>query len=147
MLAAAIRTLSEGFTLRESAIEVLLKSSPDLTCINLMCEKVGQVRCQSHSRIDSHHVDVTREGLAGCADSRLRSYPAAPLQGCACRLALSLQRMPQVEVIDVSGNRLPLLPDSLWTRPKLKRVVAAGEAGCCSDNVDVYPNCEDDCIA
>lgn len=45
--------------------------------------------------------------------------------GCACRLALSLERMPQLRVVDVSGCALPQLPDSLWSLPRLRLLAAA----------------------
>lgn len=35
--------------------------------------------------------------------------------GCACRLALALERCSQLQLIDISENLLPLLPDSLWS--------------------------------
>jgi hypothetical protein len=86
--AGAVRTLAEAYTHREAATEVLLSSSKDLACVNLMCERIGQ--------------------------------------GCACRLALSLDRMPLVHTVDVRGNKLPVLPDSVWTRPQLVTLVASG---------------------
>lgn len=70
------RTLAEAYSLRASATALLLGNSPELRCVNLMCEKVGQ--------------------------------------GCACRLALSLERMPKLAVLDISSNALPIVPDSLW---------------------------------
>lgn len=37
--------------------------------------------------------------------------------GCACKLALSLGRLQRLRVLDISRNRLPVLPDSLWQPP------------------------------
>jgi Leucine-rich repeat (LRR) protein len=84
------RTLAEAFTHRSTAVSLLLPSSADLRCNNLMCE----------------HVTA----------------------GCACRLALSLERMPLLEVVDVRSNGLPVLPDSLFALPRLHTLRAAGNA-------------------
>ena len=35
--------------------------------------------------------------------------------GCACKLALSLSRLQCLRVLDISHNRLTVLPDSLWS--------------------------------
>lgn len=37
--------------------------------------------------------------------------------GCACKLALSLGRLEHIKELDISNNRLPILPDSLWLPP------------------------------
>lgn len=47
---------------------------------------------------------------------------------CACRLALSLERMAALECVDISGNNFTVLPDSLATLPKLKRLNVSGNA-------------------
>ncbi len=86
---AVARSLAECYSLRASATSVVLRSHPDLTCMNIMCEKLGQ--------------------------------------GCACRLALSLSRMALVESVDISNNKLPVLPDSVWNLPKLRSLDASGE--------------------
>ncbi len=38
-------------------------------------------------------------------------------QGCACRLALSLSRLEQLQCLDISDNKLSILPESLWQPP------------------------------
>ena len=43
-------------------------------------------------------------------------------QGCACRLALTLERMPVLDSLDISHNSLPALPDSLWTLGTLQHL-------------------------
>jgi len=49
--------------------------------------------------------------------------------GCACRLSLSLERMPLLTHVDVSENGLPVLPDSLFSSlPALREVRAGGNA-------------------
>ena len=84
------RSLAEAFRLRATATHLLLRASPDLACVNLMCEQVGR--------------------------------------GCACRLALALERMPLLEEVDVGGNALPQLPDALLALPRLRVLRAAGNA-------------------
>jgi len=37
--------------------------------------------------------------------------------GCACKLALSLGRLQHLRTLDISGNKLDVLPDSLWQPP------------------------------
>ncbi len=64
-----------------------MPSSPELRCVNMMCEKVGA--------------------------------------GCACRLALSIGRMAALEHVDISGNALPVLPDSLFSLARLRVLRAA----------------------
>lgn len=49
-------------------------------------------------------------------------------RGCACRLSLSLERMPQLTHVDVSGNALPALPDALLSLPALRELRASGNA-------------------
>jgi hypothetical protein len=84
------RSLSEAFLHRATATQLLLAYSPDVACVNLMCEHVGG--------------------------------------GCACRVSLSLERMALLEEVDLRGNRLPQLPESLFTLPRLRVVRASGNA-------------------
>ena len=46
--------------------------------------------------------------------------------GCACRLALSLERMEVLSELDVSANALDALPDAAWASPGLRELRAAG---------------------
>ena len=90
MLPSTARSLAEAFTLRATATTLLLPASPDLRCMNLMCERAGQ--------------------------------------GCACRLSLSLERMPLLSHLDVSDNSLPQLPDALFMLPRLRELRAPRNA-------------------
>ena len=90
MAAVIARSLAEAFSLKNDATSLLLRDSPDLRCINIMCEQVGR--------------------------------------GCACRLALSMGRMTQLQVIDISRNSLPKLPDSLWGLERLRVLSLADNA-------------------
>jgi hypothetical protein len=84
----AARTLAEAYALRATATRLLLRASPDVRCVNLMCEHVGG--------------------------------------GCACRVALSVGRMPCLTGVDLADNGLPTLPDSLWDLPHLAALAAGG---------------------
>ena len=82
------RSLAEAYEFRATAVSLLLSSSSDLRCINLMCEHASK--------------------------------------GCACRLSLTLERMVQLEDLDVSKNSLPVLPDSLFSiLPRIRNVNAS----------------------
>ena len=48
--------------------------------------------------------------------------------GCACRLSLTLERMPCLCELDVSGNALPTLPDLARAAPCLKVLRVRGNA-------------------
>ncbi|CAH0518638.1 unnamed protein product [Peronospora belbahrii] len=39
---------------------------------------------------------------------------------CACRLALALERVPQLQCLDLSNNKLRTLPDAVYTLQHLK---------------------------
>lgn len=81
------RSLSAAFELRATATHLLLAGSPDLRCMNLMCQHCGG--------------------------------------GCACRLALALERMPALVELDVSGNSLTALPDLAASAPRLTTLRAS----------------------
>jgi hypothetical protein len=110
--------------MRADATRLAMQSSSDLQCVNIMCERVGQVRGGGEALEDT---DPSLPPI----QSGLKPHPSPPLfpfphtQGCACRLALSLDRMPALEEVDVRGNRLPVLPDSVWTRPRLRTLLAS----------------------
>lgn len=90
MRAASIvaHSLDSAYKLRATATSLLLSSSPELRCVNLMCEKVGY--------------------------------------GCACRLALTVSRMPALLELDVSHCALDSLPESVWGCGTLTRLIANG---------------------
>jgi Ran GTPase-activating protein (RanGAP) involved in mRNA processing and transport len=88
MAAVVARSLADAYALRASATALLLRASPDLRCVNLMCAKVGS--------------------------------------GCACRLAQSLERLTELEVLDLEDNALDALPASVWQQRRLRELRAAG---------------------
>ena len=49
-------------------------------------------------------------------------------KGCACRLALALERARGLTRLDISGNQLPLLPPSLRTLSSLTHLDLSGNA-------------------
>jgi hypothetical protein len=114
--------------MRADATRLAMQSSSDLQCVNIMCERVGQVRGggETDPSPPSHPSwTVHAQSLRPQTPSLPPPVPFPHTQGCACRLALSLDRMPALEEVDVRGNRLPVLPDSLWTRPRLRTLLAS----------------------
>lgn len=75
---------SLGQAVRNAAtVETLsLEASPDLLCMNLMCEKVGDP--------------------------------------CICRLSVVLEKLHQLEGLNLSGNKLISLPDSIGQLQRLR---------------------------
>ncbi|CAM9127694.1 unnamed protein product [Discosporangium mesarthrocarpum] len=67
---------------------LVLRSSDDLVCRNLMCEKLG-----------------------------------GP---CACRLAVTLSRLGGLKELDISGNGLGILPDTVFELTALERLNISG---------------------
>lgn len=61
--------------------------------------------------------------LPGHPDIRCVNLMCAKVgRGCACRVALSLSRMPRLRMVDLSANALPDLPDSLAQLPALEEL-------------------------
>lgn len=84
-MAAVARSLGELLRLKGAVRELRLRSSPDLVCSNLMCEKVTKP--------------------------------------CLCRLERALQAANplDLEVLDLSGNNLDVLPPFVATLAKTPR--------------------------
>lgn len=80
------RTYAEAYSQRKTATELLLSASPELLCMNIMCEQVAK--------------------------------------GCACRLAMVIERMPQLRTIDISFGKLPVLPDSVYKLKEIQKIYA-----------------------
>lgn len=45
-------------------------------------------------------------------------------KGCACRLAMVIERMPQLQTVDISFGKLPVLPDSLYQLKEIQKLYA-----------------------
>ncbi|OQS01902.1 hypothetical protein THRCLA_21571 [Thraustotheca clavata] len=47
-------------------------------------------------------------------------------EACVCKLSLVLERLPQLEELDVSENKLQMLPPSIFQLSKLKQLNVSG---------------------
>lgn len=78
--ARSLRDVARGHVVHA----LLLPSSQDLVCKNMMCEHVGS--------------------------------------SCACKLSLVLERLPQLQEMDLSNNQLRFLPESTFQLAQLTRL-------------------------
>ncbi|GAB9467706.1 Toll/interleukin receptor [Globisporangium polare] len=78
--AHSLRDVARGHVVHS----LLLPSSQDLVCKNMMCEHVGS--------------------------------------SCACKLSLVLERLPQLQEMDLSNNQLRFLPESTFQLAQLARL-------------------------
>lgn len=75
-------SLGQAVRHADSVDTLNLEQSPDLLCINLMCEKVGDP--------------------------------------CICRLSRVLEKLPHLEGLNLSGNKLTSLPESIGQLQRLQ---------------------------
>ena len=69
---------------------------------------------------------LTRLDLRTSPDLACRNVMCGGAGGpCVCRLAAALAWLPALRVLDVSGNRLPSLPDAVWAGAALEELAAA----------------------
>lgn len=105
MIARSVRDLvsASGGSL---AIEtIILKSSQDLVCRNIFCEKVGlPCLCKLEHALSSPHLDLGHIKRLDLSSNKLSSLPP------------SLEKMVHLEELDLSDNSLNFLP------PQVKRL-------------------------
>ena len=131
------RSLAEAFTHRSTAHALLLSRSPDLRCVNIMCEKVGRgCGCRLALSLERMtvltHLDVSHAGLDAVPDAvwglapRLQSLNLAG-NGLTSLSAAGLSRLTHLAALDVSGNPLRELPwRALAALPALTELTATG---------------------
>lgn len=117
--APAARSLKDVARYHKAVKQLVLEASPDLSCVNIMCEKVGEVCicvcvlgcCENHP----HHLCISP-----------RDTTQFHLQPCICKLGVSLSFAPNVERVNLSSNGLEALPDALFDLPHLKELDLTG---------------------
>ena len=134
-MAVIARSLAEAFSLRATATQLLLPSSPDLACMNMMCEHVGAgCACRLSLALERMpllaHLDV--------GDNRLPQLPPALFQLPTLRLLVAssnaITALPAgvggaraLEELDLRHNQLTALPlGALEALPALRRLRLGG---------------------
>lgn len=85
LVARSLRDVARATGSASTAVhELLLSSSQDLICKNMMCEHLGS--------------------------------------SCACKLSLVLERLPELQTMDLSNNALRFLPESAFQLTQLTRL-------------------------
>ena len=130
MRAAIARSLPEAYRYRETAVSLLLASSPDLACNNLMCEHVSRgCACRLSQVVERmpclEEVDVSHNALPLLPGSLFSHLPHLRVLNAASNalhtLPHTLAACPSLEELDLRGNAFLTLPlDTLAALPKLK---------------------------
>ena len=106
-----VRSLLEAN--RSPAMKALdLRSSPDLQCVNMMCEKVGEACVCRLSRVLEKNGQELRSLCL--ADNKLSQLPAIVFE------------LPHLQVLDLSGNALEEIPEAVVNLKSLKVLDVTG---------------------
>jgi Leucine-rich repeat (LRR) protein len=89
-----------------------MRSSPDLKCVNMMCEKVGEACVCRLSRVLEKNGKELR--LLCLADNKLTQLPAVVFE------------LPHLQVLDLSGNALEEIPEAVVNLKSLKVLDVTG---------------------
>lgn len=111
-----LRTLAEVVSSRQPVVSLVLKSSKDLICTNLFCERVSE---PCVCRLDKilKMKKLTEVKSLDLSHNSLDQLPP------------SLSSLEQVEELNISGNRLTEIPDFVLSLPKLKILNVSGNIG------------------
>ena len=106
-----VRSLLEAN--RSPAMKALdLRSSPDLQCVNMMCEKVGEACVCRLSRVLEKNGQELRSLCL--ADNKLTQLPGVVFE------------LPNLQVLDLSGNALHEIPEAVVNMKSLKVLDVTG---------------------
>lgn len=109
--AETARSLSEAYALRNELLVLELKASPELRCVNLMCEKVGK-GCACRLALTLGRLSkIERLDISG---NSLEIFPD------------SLFQLATLKELDISGNPIKALPDSFANLKGLTKLTARG---------------------
>lgn len=103
-------SLSQAVRQAETVDSLDLQQSPDLLCVNLLCEKVGDPCICRLSRVLERLQHLQRLNLA---NNRLISLPD------------SVGQLSQLQYLDLSHNKLTGLPDTMQHLRQLRVSLAA----------------------
>lgn len=111
-----IRSLAEVISSKQPIFGLILRSSKDLTCTNLFCERVTEPCVCRLDKVlnmkkltDLKQLDLSSNGLFA--------------------LPPSLSALEQLEELDLSHNNLSEIPSFLLSLPNLKVLNIAGNIG------------------
>ena len=136
MRGTVARSLGEAYQNRATALSLLLSKSPDLACVNLMCEHVSKgCACRlslTLERMESlRELDISNNALPLLPDSLFSSLPFLSTVRASSNhlraLPASLRQCKTLEVLDLRENSLEILPlEALETLPLLKSLLLGG---------------------